>query len=466
MIKSLLTLIPLLITSIVVSSCNDKNNSITAPQVVSVQIISLRMGSQQLPELGKTFFSIDHRKGEIYNAIPLPYEADFDKVKFDIGTVDTNTRKVFVGNEERKPENDSVSLKGWQKGVSIEITNKDGNTSKTYKLTINRYAYNPLLFSWNKLGNDLLPEGNNLSDATLALGVNSVFMAYHNKTNCTLYQAPQQNPTQWQLVTTINEPIENFVTIGDQYLLALTAKNSLILYNTTTSKQHNIPFEGWASNQKAHRLMGGFILPGENLITACFVSNYEGSDAKEKMRYAIAKIDPTTATISSSTLGTACNEPFPYKKFATLTLEKQHYPLLVAIGGRTEVNSPTMPLWQTTTGLDWLMKHEGDDAAPFHTDFRPTLLYDTQLGRFYLFETATIAEGYILYYSNDGITWHKGDKAIMFDGKGENIGGQYEMLGYVSKDHQLYLLGGKTSNGTWLRSVWKGSPRIYEEQNH
>lgn len=45
--------------------------------------------------------------------------------------------------------------------------------------------------------------------------------------------------------------------------------------------------------------------------------------------------------------------------------------------------------------------------------------------------------------------------------EGETIGGQEAMLGYALSQHRLVLLGGKSSSGDWLNSIWRGQPKIY-----
>ena len=70
-------------------------------RIESVLISELKMSDKSVPELEKTLFSIDHRKGLIYNARPLPKGTKIGTVKLKIVASPDALPKVYIGGVEQ-----------------------------------------------------------------------------------------------------------------------------------------------------------------------------------------------------------------------------------------------------------------------------------------------------------------------------------------------------------------------------
>lgn len=460
-IKEIFPLLPLVVFFLAtIASCGKGENKVKTPSVNSVQVLSLKMSSKDLPELSKTFFSIDHRKGEIFNAQPLPYLSDFEQVKLEIKTLSTNQIKIFVGDGEREQKADSVNLKGWQKGVRIDIQNKEKTMQKSYRVVIKRYDYDPLLFEWKNLGTSLLPEATELLDRSLSVRGEEVFLAYHFADKTTFYKATKGNPTAWQDMGSASIAVNRFYALTADLLLLFDKNNELSLYNLETATTQPLKL-ALGEEVKVAQVMGLLPIPESNLMKLCLVVN-KGKDSF----FATAEIDPTKETLISQKIGYPLTPFFPYTIFDSKEIVEARYPKLIAMGGRTELNpsdARTISLWSTTTGLDWLTFRAKEVSVEIpHTDYKPTLLFDSGIRRYYLYMPIS-SDGYHVYYSDDGAVWKEGDKNVMLHLDGDEVGGRRDMLGYSLENHRVVLLGGKDASGKWIRTIWEGYPKIYEE---
>lgn len=453
---------------VVAASCNKEKYQLREPDVTSVQIISLKLQSNKLPALQETFFSIDHRKGEIYNAIPLPYQSEIGKVKLEVKTPSSNQVQVFVNGSLREAEKDSVDLTDWQKGIELVVKDKENRAEKKYRLSLSIYDYDPLLFIWEKVGDGLLPAMQGVKDITLDEGREKVFLSYLYDDKAVVYQAIKEHPENWQKLYTFAKPhLQRASVIGEKYILALSAQGELFFVNPASGieKSYSLSFSG---DYVPKLLMGGLQLAGEETITACLVAE---NKTLGKSRFALATIAPETGDLVSAKEGYDLSTFFPINNFESKVIRLANQPHLFAVGGRPELNSSqpsgakepfgSVRLFSTTTGLDWLALEPGEKSEPIpHQKSRPALIYDRELKRFYLY-ISDGSNGYMVYHSQDGANWSRGEQSIMLHLEGETIGGQEAMLGYALSQHRLVLLGGKSSSGDWLNSIWRGQPKIY-----
>lgn len=435
--------------------------------VVSVQILSFKISSNELPVLGETFFSIDHRAGRIYNAIPLPYQSDFGKVKMEIKTVSSNQIEVYVGGELRQQEADSVDLSGWKKGLKVVISDSQGTLKKSYDVDITDYQYDPLLFQWEKVATDMLPSLSDVEDMTLDEGTDAVYLSYFYANRCDIYKAEKANPTSWKKYYSFEGKVRRATVVDDACVLLFDDGGRLHFAEPQRNieKSYDTDFE---NGYNAYALMGGFSVPGEEVITACMLA--KETSGKNLERYAVIYLDKQTGELKSKKLAYAEAFNFPHGVFESKVILEAGYPKLLAVGGRPDINAEgsapgiMMTPFSTTTGLDWLTPQYGEESEMIaHADSRPVLVRDAQLKRYYLYVPYE-SYGYSVFYSEDGANWLKGDNALMLKMSDEQIGGKRAMVGYSHGRHDIILLGGKDDAGRWINAIWKGYPRIYEEK--
>ena len=122
-------------------------------QVESVLISELKMSDKALPELEKTLFSIDQRKGLIYNARPLPKGTKIGTVKLQITASPDALPKVYVGGVEQPSMSglDTLNLSKHAEGVRIVMQHRNNaSLTKEYQLKINIYDRDPYTHTWTK----------------------------------------------------------------------------------------------------------------------------------------------------------------------------------------------------------------------------------------------------------------------------------------------------------------------------
>ena len=416
-------------------------------RIESVLISELKMSDKSVPELEKTLFSIDHRKGLIYNARPLPKGTKIGTVKLKIVASPDALPKVYIGGVEQPSMSglDTVNMSKHAEGVRIVMQHrKNASLTKEYKLKINIYDRDPYTHTWTKSAH-LAPASATSEDIVLSRLVDNG-EAYYYFTRTTserhLWRASHKEPELWQEVTipnALDSPIVDIVEQGGRdAILCLQESGQMAVYEHQGGKWN----QSNALPGRASYLLGNLYHRGEN-----------------KPLVAVKSAD---GVHFNSEGGIRVPVAFPLEQNARLSLTIEHHPVVLLVGG--SVADTTALVYSTSNGLDWLTPHDAHMVSKIWPSNLPgAMVYEPQDHTILLVKPATRPKqaeqpAMRAYVSlNYGAMWQQlTEESILpslYYEKGQKH--QQGLALYRGDDGRIYLFGG-IKGGTPM--LWIGKP--------
>lgn len=416
-------------------------------QVESVLISELKMSDKALPELEKTLFSIDQRKGLIYNARPLPKGTKIGTVKLQITASPDALPKVYVGGVEQPSMSglDTLNLSKHAEGVRIVMQHrKNASLTKEYQLKINIYDRDPYTHTWTKSAHPA-PASATSDDIVLSRLVDNGEAYYYFVRTATekhLWRASHKEPELWQEVTihkTLDSPIVDIVEQGGgDAILCLQESGQATIYEHQGgqwSQSNAIP-------GRPSYLLGNLYYRGEN-----------------KPLVAVKTAD---GVHFNSEGGIRVPKTFPLEQNARLSLTIEHHPVALVIGG--SVADTTALVYSTSNGLDWLTPHDAGVVSKIWPSNLPgAMIYEPKDQTILLAKPAARPKqaeqpAMRVYVSLDyGTIWQQLTEesilpSIYYD-KGQKY--QQGLALYRGDDGRIYLFGGIKGGAPTL---WIGQP--------
>ena len=416
-------------------------------QVESVLISELKMSDKALPELEKTLFSIDQRKGLIYNARPLPKGTKIGTVKLQITASPDALPKVYVGGVEQPSMSglDTLNLSKHAEGVRIVMQHrKNASLTKEYQLKINIYDRDPYTHTWTKSAHPA-PATATSEDIVLSRLVDNGEAYYYFVRTATekhLWRASHKEPELWQEVTipkALDSPIMDIVEQGGgDAILCLQESGQATIYEhqgAQWSQSNAIP-------GRPSYLLGNLYYRGEN-----------------KPLVAVKTAD---GVHFNSEKGIQAPKTFPLEQNARLSLTIEHHPVALVIGG--SVADTTALVYSTSNGLDWLTPHDACVVSKIWPSNLPgAMIYEPKDQTILLAKPAARPKqaeqpAMRVYVSLDyGTIWQQLTEesilpSIYYD-KGQKH--QQGLALYRGDDGRIYLFGGIKGGAPTL---WIGQP--------
>ena len=416
-------------------------------QVESVLISELKMSDKALPELEKTLFSIDQRKGLIYNARPLPKGTKIGTVKLQITASPDALPKVYVGGVEQPSMSglDTLNLSKHAEGVRIVMQHRNNaSLTKEYQLKINIYDRDPYTHTWTKSAHPA-PASATSDDIVLSRLVDNGEAYYYFVRTATekhLWRASHKEPELWQEVTipkTLDSPVVDIVEQGGgDAILCLQENGQATIYEhqgAQWSQSNAIP-------GRPSYLLGNLYYRGEN-----------------KPLVAVKTAD---GVHFNSEKGIQAPKTFPLEQNARLSLTIEHHPVALVIGG--SVADTTALVYSTSNGLDWLTPHDAGVVSKIWPSNLPgAMIYEPKDQTILLAKPAARPKqaeqpAMRVYVSLDyGTIWQQLTEesilpSIYYD-KGQKH--QQGLALYRGDDGRIYLFGG-IKGGT--PTLWIGQP--------
>lgn len=416
-------------------------------QVESVLISELKMSDKALPELEKTLFSIDQRKGLIYNARPLPKGTKIGTVKLQITASPDALPKVYVGGVEQPSMSglDTLNLSKHAEGVRIVMQHRNNaSLTKEYQLKINIYDRDPYTHTWTKSAHPA-PATATSEDIVLSRLVDNGEAYYYFVRTATekhLWRASHKEPELWQEVTilkTLDSPVVDIVEQGGgDAILCLQESGQATIYEhqgAQWSQSNAIP-------GRPSYLLGNLYYRGEN-----------------KPLVAVKTAD---GVHFNSEGGIRVPKTFPLEQNARLSLTIEHHPVALVIGG--SVADTTALVYSTSNGLDWLTPHDAGVVSKIWPSNLPgAMIYEPKDQTILLAKPAARPKqaeqpAMRVYVSLDyGTIWQQLTEesilpSIYYD-KGQRH--QQGLALYRGDDGRIYLFGGIKGGAPTL---WIGQP--------
>ena len=441
-----LLLAVVLLPLISLPSCQRKS-LVEDVQVESVLISELKMSDKALPELEKTLFSIDQRKGLIYNARPLPKGTKIGTVKLQITASPDALPKVYVGGVEQPSMSglDTLNLSKHAEGVRIVMQHrKNASLTKEYQLKINIYDRDPYTHTWTKSAHPA-PATATSEDIVLSRLVDNGEAYYYFVRTATekhLWRASHKEPELWQEVTipkTLDSPIMDIVEQGGgDAILCLQESGQATIYEHQGAQWS----QGNAIPGRPSYLLGNLYYRGEN-----------------KPLVAVKTAD---GVHFNSEKGIQAPKTFPLEQNARLSLTIEHHPVALVIGG--SVADTTALAYSTSNGLDWLTPHDARVVSKIWPSNLPgAMIYEPKDQTILLAKPAARPKqaeqpAMRVYVSLDyGTIWQQLTEesilpSIYYD-KGQKH--QQGLALYRGDDGRIYLFGGIKGGAPTL---WIGQP--------
>ena len=416
-------------------------------QVESVLISELKMSDKALPELEKTLFSIDQRKGLIYNARPLPKGTKIGTVKLQITASPDALPKVYVGGVEQPSMSglDTLNLSKHAEGVRIVMQHRNNaSLTKEYQLKINIYDRDPYTHTWTKSAHPA-PATATSEDIVLSRLVDNGEAYYYFVRTATkkhLWRASHKEPELWQEVTipkTLDSPIMDIVEQGGgDAILCLQESGQATIYEhqgAQWSQSNAIP-------GRPSYLLGNLYYRGEN-----------------KPLVAVKTAD---GVHFNSEKGIQAPKTFPLEQNARLSLTIEHHPVALVIGG--SVADTTALVYSTSNGLDWLTPHDARVVSKIWPSNLPgAMIYEPKDQTILLAKPAARPKqaeqpAMRVYVSLDyGTIWQQLTEESILPSIYYDKGQQHQqgLALYRGDDGRIYLFGGIKSGAPTL---WIGQP--------
>ena len=416
-------------------------------QVESVLISELKMSDKALPELEKTLFSIDQRKGLIYNARPLPKGTKIGTVKLQITASPDALPKVYVGGGEQPSMSglDTLNLSKHAEGVRIVMQHRNNaSLTKEYQLKINIYDRDPYTHTWTKSAHPA-PATATSEDIVLSRLVDNGEAYYYFVRTATekhLWRASHKEPELWQEVTipkTLDSPIMDIVEQGGgDAILCLQESGQATIYEhqgAQWSQSNAIP-------GRPSYLLGNLYYRGENKP--------------------LVAVKTSDGVHFNSEKGIQAPKTFPLEQNARLSLTIEHHPVALVIGG--SVADTTALVYSTSNGLDWLTPHDAGVVSKIWPSNLPgAMIYEPKDQTILLAKPAARPKqaeqpAMRVYVSLDyGTIWQQLTEesilpSIYYD-KGQKH--QQGLALYRGDDGRIYLFGGIKGGAPTL---WIGQP--------
>ena len=416
-------------------------------QVESVLISELKMSDKALPELEKTLFSIDQRKGLIYNARPLPKGTKIGTVKLQITASPDALPKVYVGGVEQPSMSglDTLNLSKHAEGVRIVMQHrKNASLTKEYQLKINIYDRDPYTHTWTKSAHPA-PATATSEDIVLSRLVDNGEAYYYFARTATkkhLWRASHKEPELWQEVTIpkmLDSPIMDIVEQGGgDAILCLQESGQATIYEHQGgqwSQSNAIP-------GRPSYLLGNLYYRGEN-----------------KPLVAVKTAD---GVHFNSEGGIRVPKTFPLEQNARLSLTIEHHPVALVIGG--SVADTTTLVYSTSNGLDWLTPHDARVVSKIWPSNLPgAMIYEPKDQTILLAKPAARPKqaeqpAMRVYVSLDyGTIWQQLTEESILPSIYYDKGQQHQqgLALYRGDDGRIYLFGGIKGGAPTL---WIGQP--------
>ena len=416
-------------------------------QVESVLISELKMSAKSVPELEKTIFSIDHRKGLIYNARPLPKGTKIGTVKLKITASPDALPKVYIGGVEQSSTSglDTVNMSKYADGVRIVMHHrKNTSLTKEYELKINVYDRDPYTHTWTKSAHAAPATATNENIVLSRLVDNGEAYYYFARTATErhLWRASHKEPELWQEVTIptmLDSPIMDIAEQGgSDAILCLQESGQATIYEHQGGKWN----QSNALPGRASYLLGNLYYRGENTP--------------------LVAVKSTDGVHFGSERGIRVPKAFPLEDNARLSFTVEHHPVAFLIGG--SVADTTALVYTSSNGRDWLTPHDAKVVSKIWPSNLPgAMIYEPQDQTILLVKPAARpkhAEQPVMrvYVSLDyGTVWQPLTEesilpALYYD---KSQTQQRGLALYRGDDGRIYLFGGLKGGAPTL---WIGQP--------
>lgn len=416
-------------------------------QTHSVLINEVKLIDVDNKTLEKTFFSIDHRQGRIYNAHKLPLGTKIGKVKLRIKSDPNSTPTIYIGGVEQPfTGSDIVDMTDYAKGVRIHMENKNyPGISKDYSFEINVYDKDPYTYTWERAsGKAPMPNGGKaLLHSRLVECVQAFYYMSRTAEGVKLWRAAKETPTEWTEIaigSSLDASVVDIAAMADDGVFALQSNRSIASYTHHDKEwiQSNVIL-----GDKAY-LLGSIDYRG---VSTPLCAIEKGG----KMYFQVEGGAPVPSN-------------FPIEGATRFSQTIETHPVAMLLG--TETSDGFAQVWSSSNGFDWLTPHNRQVKSGITASKEPgSIIYEPRDHSLLLLLPTPIDPAKPMYspirtyVSTDrGDSWKELDCNAILPESYRLDGGAFSkgLSLYRDREGRLYLFGGL--RGGDAPEIWVGTP--------
>lgn len=414
----------LFFVSIVVflTSCDLDRNSSENEASTNAKITAFSIYNDSIPALKKAVFKVDQDAKTIANKDSIPYGTSLDSCYVTLTSI---AGKITIGDKLYAGKKDTLRF-DFKKSQDIVTLALDGETSLTYKLSVNVHHVDPDTMLWKPIVSQII--------STTPLQEGSTYFnnkaIYYYKDNTGVHALTSQKGKTWSAVTVsgldaaVN--LRRIVVFQDKVLLEHSNK----LYLST---------DGFTFTNQA--------ITGVQMSHLLYAMN-------DKV-YGLQQVGKTLTLVESSDL-TTWSETVALP--LTFPIEEESITVCLSTSGKTRVNvfggkdvdgNLLNSLWASENNTYWANLMSGTKLAP--RVGASLLKYGKRLLLVGGKEADKVAEDKVLFSKDGGLTWDKptdkeGDNALFVP--------RYNCNVIDTQTGTLILVGGQTAETEYVRDVW------------
>ncbi|MFC4665311.1 DUF6242 domain-containing protein [Falsiporphyromonas endometrii] len=437
-------------TLCVMTSCKEEKVKVDKWDITDVRITSLNVTSNSFsPEAQKAFYSIDQAQGLIYNANPLPYKTQLNKIKLDIKTFQFNIVKYQIGKDNKWVEwnkIDSIALDGNDQ-LKLLIEDREQTVKKEYSLKINVYQFDPLTIDWQEIESNGLEASTDDNFNTFILDSKILVYSSNRQDNTSApYRTDKANPSQFEKVemSGLSGAIKSIQMVGEKFYCATTGNNDLLQSDNGIqwTKVATIPGDDF-------EFLGVLKDPTDGHFIPTLLINRSG----KKSKYG-------TFNNGSVTEYEEVQSSFPTSNFLITSREDHLRPIIRLYGGLNMSNIHSS-YWETTNGKDWLTPTVSFVGTyPFSTSHIPSLGkvkgIDLMICKGKKSRESEIED--LVYYSINGTkTWELGQVSVLLP---HQMNRNSFLFAFNDDKNNIYLASSVNSDVKGSIKLFKGTKRL------
>ena len=422
------------------ASCLGNNYAEEDYLITDAELISFSLSTDSVPDLSNVIFSIDQRKGLIYNYDSMAYLTrikDSVIVAYKSGSgADGNVLNITDGDSVWVKSGDSIKI---SKPQTLKVFALDGRTVKLYNVQLNIHQVDPDSMVYNRVASEL-PFLK--TEDTKTIVFHNRFLVY-SKIDNRIQLHSSSDAVNWKQETGSGLPgntVIKGIREGGNRLFAYTDDGELYVRDDPAADQ-------W------------ILIDKPPLLKIKSILGYLNVDSKQPEGLSLIveiegkNVFAFTEDLINWEYDSAASIPddFPLYGFSNHSYQLMHTERITVFGGISQNGIVQNTVWSTENGRYWAKLTGSDNVFPPLEGVN--VFYYNQ--EFWLINGKS-NDGYNkeVYYSIDGgVTWLTKPEKCQLP---EAYPGRYNASLVTNENNKhFYIIGGKQA--AVLPDIWKGS---------
>lgn len=404
------------------TSCDLDRNTTENEASTDAKITAFGIYNDSIPALKTTYFKVDQDAKTIANEDSIEYGSPLDTCYVALRSI---AGKITIGDKLYAGKKDTLRF-DFRKPQDIVTVALDGETTLTYKLTVNVHHVDPDTMIWKPIVSQIIAS-TPLQEGSTYFN-NKAFYYYKDNTGVHAQTSPKGKTWTTATVSGLDAAVNlrHVVVYKDKVLLAHNDQ----LYTST---------DGLAFTAQA--------INGVQVNHLLYTLN-------DKV-YGLQQVGTTLSLVESADLSTWTQivelpSKFPIQGAAVTVCQSASGKMRVNIFGGKDVDGNLLnSMWATENNTYWANLMSGSQLAP--RTGASLLKYGKRLLLIGGKEADKVAEDKVLFSKDGSLTW---DKPTSKEGDNALFVPRYNCNVIDTQTGTLILVGGQTADTDYLKDVW------------